>query len=181
MGGGWIGVHTARPNQVIAEGIAAGRIRTLAGYAHLRRELPYAPAGLPRGRIDIELSQGQRPDALVEVKNVTLLDGTCLRFPDAVSERGRKHLDLLLAAVRAGLRGLILFAVNRPEGDRVGPAWGIDPRYGRRLLEVIELGVEPLAVRLVHGPHTIETGEPLPLDLGSPRDGTGRLGPDVTL
>lgn len=169
MGRGWIGVNTARPNQVVCEGIAAGRIPALAGYARLRREVPYGPPGLPRGRIDIGLSQGPGPDALVEVKNVTLLEGTALRFPDAVSERGRKHLDLLLAAVRSGLRGVILFAANRPEGDRVGPAWGVDPRYGRRLLEVVELGVEVLAVRLVHGPGTIEAGDLLPLDLDSPR------------
>lgn len=168
MGGGWIGVNTARPNQVVAEGIAAGRIRPLAGYAQLRREVAFPPAGQPRGRIDIGLLGGTRPDALVEVKNVTLLDRGCLRFPDAVSERGRKHLDLLLAAVRSGLRGVILFAANRPEGDRVGPAWSVDPAYGRRLLEVVEAGVEALAVRLVHTAEGIEAGALVPLDLGRP-------------
>jgi sugar fermentation stimulation protein A len=168
MGGGWIGVNTARPNQVIAEGIAAGRIPTLVGYGRLRRELPFEPPGLPRGRLDIGLSEGPRPDALVEVKNVTLLDGDCLRFPDAVSERGRKHLDLLLAAVRSGLRGVILFAANRPEAERVGPAWSVDPAYGRRLLEVVEGGVEALAVRLVHRADGIDTGDLLPVDLRPP-------------
>lgn len=168
MGGGWIGVNTARPNQVIAEGIAAGRIPPLAAYGHLRQEVPFAPVGLPRGRLDIGLSDGPGPDALVEVKNVTLLDQSCLRFPDAVSERGRKHLDLLLAAVRSGLRGVILFAANRPEGDRVGPAWGVDPAYSRRLLEVVEAGVEALAVRLVHTADGIETGGLLPVDLEGP-------------
>lgn len=171
MGGGWIGVNTARPNQVIAEAIAAGHIAPLVGYGHLRRELPYAPPGLPRGRIDIGLSAGTRPDALVEVKNVTLLDQGALRFPDAVSERGRRHLDLLLAAVRSGLRGVILFAANRAEGERVGPAWSVDPAYARRLLEVVAAGVEALAVRLVHAADGIETGELLPVDLGLP--GTG--------
>ena len=168
MGGGWIGVNTARPNQVIAEGIATGCIPPLAGYGQVRREVPFEPAGLPRGRLDIGLSGGPRPDALVEVKNVTLLDQGCLRFPDAVSERGRKHLDLLLAAVRSGLRGVILFAANRPEGDRVGPAWAVDSAYGRLLLEVVEGGVEALAVRLVHTADGIETGDLLPVDLEGP-------------
>jgi len=168
MGGGWIGVNTARPNQVIAEGIAAGRIPPLACYAQLRREVAFQPVDQPRGRIDIGLSSGPRPDALVEVKNVTLLDQGGLRFPDAVSERGRKHLDLLLAAVRSGLRGVILFAANRPEGDRVGPAWAVDPAYSWRLLEVVEGGVEALAVRLVHTADGIETGDLLPVDLRLP-------------
>lgn len=168
MGGGWIGVNTVRPNAVVAQAIGAGRIRPLAGYARLRREVPFEPVGLPRGRIDFGLAEGPGPDALVEVKNVTLLDGDCLRFPDAVSERGRKHLDLLLAAVRLGLRGVILFAANRPEADRVGPAWEIDPAYGRRLLEAVEGGVEALAVRLVHGTEGIEAGDLLPVDLAPP-------------
>lgn len=171
MGGGWIGVNTARPNQVIAEGIAAGRIPPLAAYGQVRREVPFEWVGLPRGRLDIGLSDGSRPDALVEVKNVTLLDQGGLRFPDAVSERGRKHLDLLLAAVRRGLRGVILFAANRPEGDRVGPAWSVDPGYAGRLLEVVAGGVEALAVRLVHGADGIETGDLLPIDLSLPGAG----------
>lgn len=165
MGKGWIGVNTARPNQVMAEGIVAGRIPALAGYGTLRREQFYAPPGLPRGRLDIGLSDGPGPDALVEVKNVTLLDGDTLRFPDAVSERGRKHLDLLLAAVESGRRGVILFAANRPEGRRVGAAWAIDPAYGRRLREVVAGGVEALAVRIVHRADGLETGETLPVDL----------------
>jgi sugar fermentation stimulation protein A len=108
----------------------------------------------------------------VEVKNVTLLDGGCLRFPDAVSERARKHLDLLLAATQAGLRGVILFAANRPEGDRVGPAWGVDPRYAHRLLEVVAAGVQVLAVRLVHTPQGIQVGDLLPVDLRAHGPGT---------
>ena len=48
--------------------------------------------------VEVFLDAGGGP-VWVEVKNVTLLDGDCLRFPDAVSERGRKHLDLLAAAV----------------------------------------------------------------------------------
>jgi len=168
MGFGWIGVNTARPNQVIAEGITAGCIATLAGYRTLRREVLFAPPGLPRGRLDIALADGPAPDALVEVKNVTLLDGDCLRFPDAVSERGRKHLDLLLAVVCSGLRGVILFAANRPEGDRVGPAWSVDPAYGERLVEVTNAGVEVLAVRLVHMADGLAVGDVLPVDLSRP-------------
>jgi sugar fermentation stimulation protein A len=166
MGAGWVGVNTARPNAVVAEGIEAGRIAPLAGYRGLRREVRFEPAGLPRGRIDMGLTDGPEPDALVEVKNVTLLEGGFLRFPDAVSERARKHLDLLLSAVRSGRRGVILFAANRPEGERVGPAWNLDPAYARRLVEAVEGGVEALAVRLVHSATGIETGEALPVDLG---------------
>jgi sugar fermentation stimulation protein A len=165
MGAGWIGVHTGRTNAVMAEGIADGRVPPLAGYRQLGREVSFAPGGPARGRLDIELREGPARDALVEVKNVTLLDGDCVRFPDAVSLRGRKHLDLLLAAVREGRRGVILFAVNRPEGRRFAPAWAIDPGYGERLAEAAAGGVEILTVRIHHTPEGMDIGELLPVDL----------------
>lgn len=177
MGGGWIGVHTGRTNAVMAEGIQTGRIAPLAGYAHPRREVVFRPEGLPGGRLDILLSGGAEVEAsgsglrqgLVEVKNVTLLDGDRIRFPDAVSERGRRHLDLLAAAVRQGLRGVILFAVNRPEGQVFTPAWSVDPAYGVRLREVVALGVEVLAVRIRHTADELWADGPVPVDLAPPQ------------
>ena len=168
MGAGWVGVHTGRPNGVMAEAIATGAIPALSGYRTLRREVPYAACGQVRGRLDLFLSDGRSPDALVEVKNVTLLDGDWVRFPDAVSERGRKHLDLLHAAVQDCLRGVILFAVNRREGGRFGPAWSIDGAYARRLTEVVAAGVEVLAVRIRHFPERMEVSGELRVDLEPP-------------
>nr|WP_295880383.1 DNA/RNA nuclease SfsA [uncultured Thiohalocapsa sp.] len=165
MGGGWIGVNTLRPNQVMAEGIAAGCIPELAGYGRLRREVAFQAEAGEAGRIDIALEEGSRPPALVEVKNVTLLDGAHLRFPDARSERGRKHLALLTAAVASGRRGVMLFALNRPEGERFGPAWDIDPAYGEALLAAAAAGVELLAVRMVHTADGIAVGAAVALDL----------------
>jgi sugar fermentation stimulation protein A len=168
MGGGWIGVNTQRPNQVMAEGIAVGRIPVLAGYRHLRREVNFSgPAG-DSGRIDIGLEDDRRPPALVEVKNVSLLDGAYLRFPDAKSARGRRHLSLLTQAVAAGWRGVMLFALNRPEGECFAPAWDIDPAYAEALLAAFGAGVEVLAVRMVHGPEGILAGAALPVDLTRP-------------
>jgi sugar fermentation stimulation protein A len=177
MGGGWIGVNTARPNQVMAEAISQGRLEPLRGYRSLRREVQFDAPGpatsrqvaSDRGRLDFGLSDATlpgAPDALVEVKNVTLLDGELLRFPDARSERGRKHLSLLMSAVAMGLRGVMLYALNRPEGRGLAPAWDVDPLYAERLCEAAAAGVEVLAVRLVHGRDCIVTGELLPVELG---------------
>jgi sugar fermentation stimulation protein A len=150
MGAGWVGVHTGRTNAVVAEAVLEGRVPPLTGYAQLKREVSYPVPGHPRSRIDLLLSDGAVPDALVEVKNVTLLDGEYLRFPDAVSVRALKHLDLLLAAVERGIRGVILFALNRPEGNGFSAAADIDPAYTARLSEVVEQGVEAYALRIRH-------------------------------
>ena len=165
MGSGWIGVNTMRTNGVIAEAVAETRIPELSGYRRVRREVRFEAAGAASGRLDLLLQEGNRPDALVEVKNVTLLDGQRLRFPDAVSERGRKHLELLMAAVQHGFRGVALFAVNRPEGDCFSPASEIDPAYARRLQEVVAAGVEVLAVRIRHGVNDLEVCGPVAVDL----------------
>ncbi len=155
MGAGWIGVHTGRVNAVVAEAIQQGRVTGLYGYLRLRREVTLELPDLPRGRLDIGLFDGEQADALVEVKNVTLLEGEALRFPDAVSERARKHLDLLLAAHQRGWRAVILFALNRPEGSCFGAAQDIDPNYAQRLEEVAALGVEVLGLRIRHDPQSM--------------------------
>jgi len=165
MGDGWIGVNTGLVNAVMAEAIEAGRIPPLAGYGRLRREVTVDLEGHPRSRLDIGLYEGEQPDALVEVKNVTLLDGDYLRFPDAVSERGRKHLDLLLALHQQGQRAVMLYALNRPEAELFAPARDSDPAYAQRLSEVAAGGVEVLAVRVRHPEQGMEAGELVPVDL----------------
>jgi len=150
MGHGWVGVNTHRTNAVVEEGVRQGRIPALEGYASLRREATYDLPGQPRSRIDLLLSDDSWGEAVVEVKNATLLDGDCIRFPDAVTVRGRKHLDALAEIRNAGRRAVMLFAVNRPEGRMFAPAWSLDPGYSSRLVEVAAEGVEVLAVRIAH-------------------------------
>ncbi|MES9963316.1 MAG: DNA/RNA nuclease SfsA [Candidatus Sedimenticola sp. 20ELBAFRAG] len=150
MGQGWVGVNTSRTNAVVAEAITEGRVPCLGSYAGLKREVKFEAPGHPSSRIDLMLRDGEEADALVEVKSVTLWDGERLRFPDAVSERATKHLRVLQHAVKSGYRGVILFALNRPEGDRFSPAGTIDPVYAATLEEVMACGVEAYALRIRH-------------------------------
>lgn len=151
MGAGWVGVHTGRTNAVIAEGITRGRIASLADYPNLRREVAYTPPGHPGTRLDLVLSGSDAaPDAYIEIKNATLLVDNQVQFPDAVTTRGRKHLEVLAAAVASGARGIIVFAVNRPEGESFAPAAAIDPDYAATLRAVVADGVEVLAIRIHH-------------------------------
>lgn len=166
MGDGWIGVHTGRTNAVVSEAVRRGRIPGLSGYGELRREVTVEWAGIPRSRLDLQLLGGNRPDAYVEVKNVTLLEGDRLMFPDAVTTRGRRHLDVLAEACCRGFRGVIVFALNRPEGRCFSPAEGIDPDYAKRLREVAGQGVEPLAVRIVHTDEGLHADGLVKIDLG---------------
>lgn len=158
MNGHWVGVNTARVNAIVAEGITLGSISPLAGYAELVREPRWPAVGSAHSRFDMMLREAGRPDVYVEVKNTTLLCGDEVRFPDAVTERGRKHLELLADAVRAGHRGVIVFAVNRGDGRHFAPTADIDPAYAESLERVARAGVEVLVVRLRHTVDGIETG-----------------------
>jgi sugar fermentation stimulation protein A len=160
MGQGWIGVHTGRTNPVIEEALRAGQIDQLNGYRSIRREVKYQPSSGENARFDLYLTEGDRPDAWVEVKNVTLWQGDDLSFPDAVTLRGRKHLELLAEARGQGYRGVMIYALNRPEGSCFKPADEIDPVYGETLRRVVyNAGVEVLALRIAHGENTMQVAE----------------------
>jgi len=138
--GVWVGINTQLPNYLAREAIENGTIAELAGYPALRLEVPYGEGS----RIDLFLS-GPRGYCYVEVKNVTLVENGCALFPDAVTARGQKHLRELMEVVRQGHRGVMLFVVQRADGESMAPADLIDPTYGKLLREAAGAGVELLA------------------------------------
>jgi sugar fermentation stimulation protein A len=144
VGRGWVGVNTMLPNRVVRDGIERGLVPELSGYAEVRSEVVCGPSS----RIDLCLAGPGRPRTWVEVKNTTLRDGDVARFPDAVTERGRKHLGELSRLVRGGDRAVMFFLVNRTDCAAMGPADDVDPEYGAALREAASAGVELLAYRV---------------------------------
>ncbi|GGY80095.1 sugar fermentation stimulation protein [Cellvibrio zantedeschiae] len=138
------GINTARSNGLVAAAICSGVIAELQGYSDIRREVVY---GNEKSRIDFLLTH-ENKKCYVEVKNVTLMEakGHGL-FPDAVSERGTKHLRELMQMVREGHRAVLLYCVQHTGIEWVEPADAIDPLYGKTLREAIAAGVEVIAYR----------------------------------
>jgi sugar fermentation stimulation protein A len=166
MGQGWIGVHTGRANPVIEEALQQAKIAALSDYREIRREVPHQSWGV-RSRFDFMLpGNKQQQDVWIEVKNVTLWEGDGLSFPDAVTVRGQKHLQQLAQLCEAGQRGVMIYALNRPEGDYFRPADHIDPEYGQLLRGVVEnSGVELIALRITHGDESMSVTGSVPIRL----------------
>lgn len=146
------GVNTGKANSLVREAIESEVVQELTGYSNIRAEVPY---GVERkSRVDFVLSNENNSNSkkcFVEVKSVTLLDaaygiGVGL-FPDAVSERGTRHLHELVDVVRNGQRAVLFFCVQHTGIDEVRPADDIDPVYGQTLREALVSGVEVLAYR----------------------------------
>ncbi|AYG06267.1 DNA/RNA nuclease SfsA [Pseudomonas fluorescens] len=152
-------VNTARANPLVEEALHAGVITELNGFTGLKREVPY---GQEKSRIDFRLDY---PDgaAYVEVKSVTLgFDGTSVAaFPDAVTQRGAKHLRELAHLARSGVRAVQLYCVNLSGIDSVRPAEEIDAGYAAALREAKAAGVEVLAYGVQVGAQQIYIDRPL--------------------
>ncbi|SNB47264.1 DNA/RNA nuclease SfsA [Geobacter sp. DSM 9736] len=158
-GSTFVCVNTSRTNRVVAEALHEGAIPSLSGYQIIRPEYPYGES-----RLDFFLSGG-KGDCLLEVKSVTLAEGCRATFPDAVTERGRRHLTELRRGVAEGKRGVILFVIQRTDCDSFSPADSIDPKYGAALREVVSAGVEALAFRTTITTEEIRLAEPVPVVL----------------
>jgi sugar fermentation stimulation protein A len=160
IGRTWVGVNTWRTNAIASEAIASGRIGPLRGYPVLRREV----AAGRSSRIDMLLERGSGR-CWVEVKNVTLARGRRALFPDAVTERGARHLRELVAIARRGERAVMLFIVNRADCTSMSPAGEIDPHYARLLASAAARGVELLAYRTRADTRQIVIDRKIPVNL----------------
>ncbi|MDP1830605.1 MAG: DNA/RNA nuclease SfsA [Geothrix sp.] len=146
--GGWVGVETGMPNRVVAEAARRDALPGLPGLHSVRTEVKY---GAENSRIDVLALDGDGRQVFIEVKNATLKEGPWALFPDAVTERGTKHLRELQAMAQEGHRAALALFVHRMDVDRFDAAREIDPAYAAELDRAAEMGVAilPLAVCLV--------------------------------
>lgn len=159
-----VGINTHIPNRVVGEAVSRGEIIELGGYPGIRREVRSGP----HTRLDLMLSAPGRVPCWVEVKNCTLVEDGVAMFPDAVTERGRKHLQALLQCVEAGHRGVLFILVQRMDARIFRPADRIDPTYGRLLREVLRGGVELLVYDVIVDLEGVRLRAPLQVDMEGP-------------
>ncbi len=127
------------PNRLALEALRDGLLPQFSGFDSIRPEYVFRES-----RLDFLLSNGVG-QCLIEVKSVTLVaDGVGL-FPDAPTERGRKHVESLVQATREGYRAAVLFVIQREDALAFSPNDATDFAFGKALRGGVSSGVEVYA------------------------------------
>ena len=152
-----INLDAQAPNQVFAEWAASGGF--LPEATALRREYVYGDS-----RLDfcLETPGGRH---LVEVKGVTLEEDGVVRFPDAPTERGVKHIRELEKAVREGTAATLFFVIQMRGVRWFSPNDDTHPEFGAALREAAAAGVRICAYDCVVTPDQITMDRPVMVKL----------------
>lgn len=170
----WVGVNTSWPNKLAVEVFQQKLLSHWGGHDRCQPEVKIND----QSRIDLVLwdskkastskwkvadFQHTQPVHFVEIKNVTLKNGLAAQFPDAVTERGQKHIQELCELIERGFTAEMLFVVQRTDVEYFEPAHQIDPEYARLLRDAVQKGLVVTALSFAITDHAIVLCKQLPV------------------
>ena len=151
--GASVGVNTHRANRIVENAIIEKKISTLGKKYDFRREVKYGT----NSRIDFLITNKKSEEIYIEVKNVTLSRRKGIaEFPDAITERGSKHLIELIDVVKKKRRAIMLFLVQRDDCKKFRIAEEIDSIYKKNIINAKKAGVEILCYSCSFARNNIE-------------------------
>ena len=145
-GEGLINMDSQAPNRVFGEWATKGYFGDLT---LIKPECVYGSS-----RFDFYLESGERR-IFVEVKGVTLEQDGVVRFPDAPTERGVKHLRELMAAKEAGYEAYVIFVIQMEHCLYFTPNEETHPAFAEALRKAAEKGVEVIAITCKVTPNSL--------------------------
>lgn len=148
-----INMDSSAPNKVFAEWLQKGGL-----FHNTTLIKPEQHFGGSRFDFYVE-GDGRR--AFVEVKGVTLEDEGVVRFPDAPTQRGVKHLKDLMLCVKEGIEAYVVFVVQMNDVLYLEPNWKTHPAFGEVLQEAAGQGVQVLALDCEVTGKSITAGNPV--------------------
>ncbi|MCU0493075.1 MAG: DNA/RNA nuclease SfsA [Chloroflexaceae bacterium] len=152
-----VSLDTHLPNRLVAAGLAASAFPQFSRYSRVQAEVSVGPH-----RFDFRLGDG--PTAcLLEVKSVGMVAGGLAMFPDAPTERGRKHVEALTTIARNGQRAAVVFIIQRSRARAMVPNELIDPAFSRALRQAVVAGMEVYAYLCPVTPEGLTLGQPVPV------------------
>ena len=146
-----VGVNTHMANKIVQHALENNLIKELKNNNFIKPEVFFNK----ETRFDF-LVEKNKQKIFVEVKNVTLFrDKETAEFPDAVTERGSKHLLTLIDEIKKGYKSYLLFLVQIQNMEKFKIAKDFDPVYYRNYLIAKKAGVNFLAYRCNISPKKI--------------------------
>ena len=127
-----INMDSQIPNYVVTESLD----KIFNDITYVKQEYKYG-----NSRFDIYV-ETKTDKIFVEVKGVTLEEDGVVRFPDAPTERGIKHLKELQKAVSEGFRACVVFLVQMQDVKYFEPNYETHPEFASELKKAYENGVE---------------------------------------
>ncbi len=124
-----IGVNTHLTNKIFYEALSSGKIIDIKKNDILFKEKKFNQ----NTRFDFFIKKSEK-GIFIEVKNVTLSRiKNIAEFPDAVTDRGLKHLNELIEAKNRGFDTYLAFIIQREDCKKFKIAEDIDPKYKKLL------------------------------------------------
>ena len=156
--GEWlINMDSQAPNKVFGEWVAGGGF--LPGVTLIRPETRYG-----NSRFDFYV-EADGKGHFIEVKGVTLEEDGIVRFPDAPTERGVKHVEELIRAREDGYESWICFVIQMSGVKRFEPNDRTHPEFGAALRRAKQAGVHILAVDCQVAPGSVFVREQVQIHL----------------
>lgn len=146
------------PNRVVEEALLAGKIHRLEKADLVEREKTFGGS-----RFDFRLKREGYTDYFLEVKGVTLEKDRVVSFPDAVTERGARHLRELALARKAGHGAGLIFVVQLEQARYFTPNTAMDPDFTLALKEAMAAGVEVMAYTCDITTDSLTLARPIPI------------------
>ena len=157
---GWVCIDARLPPLLLAEYLAGRRVAPFGRCT----AVSFEPA-LGAGRADLIIECPQST-WIIETKSVTLARGGAAMFPDAPTQRGRRHMHELAAlARRSGARPAVVFVAQRADVYFFQPNDRTDPHFGRALRGAAQAGVAVAAFKCRVGVRGIRIASPIPVRL----------------
>ncbi len=100
---------------------------------------------------------------LVEVKGVTLEEEGIVRFPDAPTKRGTKHLTELMEAAEDGYKPYVFFIAQMKDVRHFEPNTITDPDFSEALKRAKEKGVGVYCLSCMVTPETLKIADFVPV------------------
>lgn len=154
-----VNIDSQVPNKVVFDAILANKVMGLENLDHLKPEVTFG-----NSRFDMYY-ENKGKKGFIEVKGVTLENGGISMFPDAPTERGRKHVLEMIQAVKEGYKGTIFFLIQMKGPKEFRLNWKMDEKFSQAIKLASENGVDIIAYDSIVKDNTIYIDLPVKIDL----------------